>query len=424
MPRILSVALVLALSGCGDDDRVLTDASPVVPDAAADSGTSDVPVPSDVGTDVPVDAGPQDCASLLRTDVDFRLSDEGLAIHPAAAFDGDNLWLTYTIREGETSNFDVVLRRVGCDGATGPTAIVNAGPAGESDLDSDIAISGERILVGYQSDDQSGESSAIRPFVRAFDLSGSALGEPQAVARVRDGETIMATNWMVRVASRPGGFWVAGTWGVEEVSGFRGYAARLDLDGIELAPAVDVAPTDQAESQTNLAIGDGETPFVAWTNFGDTSQVASAPIGGAVTEFDSGSITEDYPALSGELLSLQAGGGSRLSIQVRNLVTGASASIGGVTGANAFSDIAGTPDAFAIVWLRPISGSRNAVFVAGGSETGGVMTLSAPVAIDTSADAAAYPPFIVALGEGRYFVGWTQVVMSPNFEVHGRIVEL
>lgn len=423
MPRFLFVALVLALSGCGDDDRVAVDVGPL-PDAATDTAAPDVPVPSDVGIDVPVDAGPQDCASILRSDVNFRLSDDGLAIHPAAAFDGDNLWLTYTIREGETSNFDVVLRRVGCDGAMDPTVVVNAGPAGESDLDSDIAISGERLLVGYQSDDQSGENSAIRPFVRAFDLSGSALGEPQAVARVRDGETIMATNWMVRVASRPGGFWVAGTWGVEEVSGFRGYAARLDLDGVELAPAADAAPTDQTESQTNLAISDGETPYVAWTNFGDTNQVASAPIGGAVTEFDSGSITEDHPALSGELLSLQAGGGSRLSIQVRNLVTGASASIGGISDANAYSDIAGTPDAFAVVWLRQISGTRNDIFVASGSETGGVMTLGTPMEIDTSADIAPYPPFIVALGEGRYFVGWTQVVMSPDFQVHGRIVEL
>lgn len=421
MPRIL-FALLFALSGCGDDDRISIDVGPL-PDVASDVGAPDVPVPNDVGTDAPVDAGPQDCASILRSDVNFRLSDEGLAIHPAAAFDGDGLWLTYTVREGETSNFDVVLRRVACDGSTGPTVVVNAGPAGESDLDSDIAISGERLLVGYQSDDQSGENSAIRPFVRAFDLSGSALGEPQAIARVREGETIMATNWMVRVASRPGGFWAAGTWGVEEVSGFRGYVSRLDMDGVELASAEDVAPTDQVESQTNLAIGDGETPFVAWTNFGDASQVASAPIGGAVTEFDSGSITEDYPALSGELLSLQSGGGSRLSIQVHNLVTGASASVGGISDANAFSDIAGTPDAFAIVWLRQISGIRNDVFVASGSESGGVMTLSTPVAIDTSADAAAYPPFIVALGEDRYFVGWTQVVMSPDFEVHGRIVE-
>ena len=152
--------------------------------------------------------------------------------------------------------------------------------------------------------------------------------------------------------------------------------------------------------------------------------MSSAPLGGSATAFASGSITEDNPALSGELLSLQAGGGARLTIQVRNLVTGAEASIGGISDANAFSDIAGTPDAFAIVWLRQISGTRNDIFVASGSETGGLMTLSAPVAIDTSADVSPYPPFIVALGEGRYFVGWTQVVTSPNFEVHGRIVEL
>jgi hypothetical protein len=417
MPRFL-FAIVLALSGCGDDDRAPTDAGSTdvavvdAPDAASDVGT-DAP---DVAT--PIDAGPQDCASLLRSNTDFLLSEDGLAIHPAATFDGENLWLTYTIREGETSNFDVVLRRVACDGSTGPTVIVNDSADGDSDLDSDITISGERLLVGYQTDDQSGENSAIRPFVRAFDLSGEAIASSQAVARERDGATIMATNWMVRVASRPGGFWVAGTWGVEEVSGFRGYAARLDLDGVELAPAVDVAPTDQTESQTNLAISDGETPYVAWTNFGDASQVASTPFGGSVTEFESGSITEDNPALSGELLSLQAGGGARLSIQVRNLVTGASASIGGISDANAYSDIAGSPDAFALVWLRQVSGTRNRVFVASGSETAGEMTLSA-----TSADAAPYPPFIVALGEGRYFVGWTQVVMSPNFQVHGRIVE-
>lgn len=421
MPRSL-FALVLVLCSCGDDDRARTDSGPL-PDVTLDVNQPDARDAGD-DPDVPTtsDAGPQDCTSILETDVDFLLSEEGLAIHPAAVFDGDSLWLTYTAREGETPNFDVALRRVRCDGSLGPVVLVNEG-TGESDLDSDIAISGERLLVGYQSDDESGEPSAIRPFVRAFDLTGTALGLPQAVAREREGVAIAATNWMVRVASRPDGFWVAGTWGVEEVSGFRGYAARLDLYGVELAPAADVAPTDQTESQTNLAISDGETPYIAWTNFGDDSQLESMPFGGTPTAFESGTITEDFPALSGELLTLQAGGGSRIGIQVHNLVTGAETSVGGVASLDASSDIAGTPDAFAIVWLRQIMGTRNQVFVASGSESGGEMTLSTPIEIETSANASPYPPFIVAMGEGRYFVGWTQVVMSPNFEVHGRIVE-
>ncbi|MEM7235790.1 MAG: PQQ-binding-like beta-propeller repeat protein, partial [Planctomycetota bacterium] len=44
--------------------------------------------------------------------------------------------------------------------------------AGESELDSDVAWSGDRLLVGYQSDDLSGEGSAIQPFVHLFDASG------------------------------------------------------------------------------------------------------------------------------------------------------------------------------------------------------------------------------------------------------------
>ena len=372
--------------------------------------------------DVPPDAGPQDCASLLRLDTDFRLSEDGLAIHPAAAFDGDSLWLTYTIREGETSNFDIVLRRVGCDGRAGPPIVVHD-IEGESDLDSDIAISGERLLVGYQSDDGSDESSAIRPFVRPFDLSGAAISGAQPVARERQGETIMATNWMVRVASRPGGFWVAGTWGVEEVSGFRAYAARVDLDGMQLAPAMDVAPTDQMESQTNLAIGEGETPYFAWTNFGDASLVSSAPLGGTVTPFASGSITEDLPALSGELLALHTGGGARLRIQVRNLVTGAEASIGGISDANAYSDIAGTPDAFAIVWLRQISGTRNNIFVASGRETGRRDDLERAHADRHQRRRLALPALHRRPRRRPLLRRLDPVVTSPDFEVHGRIVE-
>lgn len=419
--------LVFALSGCGDDDRTSTDAG--LPDVAsdvgvrdvgaADVGAADVGAPSDVGVepDVPMDAGPQDCASIVRVDETFRLSGSD-STYPSAVFDGENIWLTYTVSDEVRPGYDVVLRRVACDGTPGPVIDVAVGEEA-SDKNCDIAISGERLLISYESQAE----RMLRPFVRVFDTNGEAIGERQPVARLRNGEVLdLGLNWMARVASRPGGFWLTGSWEVEEDRS-RVYVLRLDLDGAELDDATDVAPSDQTESQTNPVIGGGETPFVAWSNFGDTTQVASAPVGGDVTEFTSEGIIEDHPALSGELLSLQVGDDDGLGIQVRNLDTGVQATIGGLSGTNFYSKITGTPDDFAVVWLRQAGGRSHEVYAVRGSEIDGVMTFTEPVRINTSrADATgSFWPTITGLGEGHYFVGWTT---NTDFEIRGRIVEL
>ena len=98
--------------------------------------------------------------------------------------------------------------------------------------------------------------------------------------------------------------------------------------------------------------------------------------------------------------------------------------MGRPTEQDALVAVDGTPEAFAVVWLRQTSGIRNEVVVASGREEGGAIAFNAEQVLPTSADAAPYAPVIRALGGGNYFVVWTQVVMSPDFEVHGRIVAL
>ncbi|MEM6959731.1 MAG: hypothetical protein AAF645_28875, partial [Myxococcota bacterium] len=188
--------LVFSLA-CGDDDGLVdvgTDAASIdgqvsmdqqVDLTAADSALADSALPDssmEVGPndDQRIDAGPRDCLSRLPVDVDLTLADASETnIHPSVAWDGEKLWLTYTTLEPDTSLFDVRIRSIDCDGNLGDEVRVND-VDGESELDSTIAVSGERLIVGYQSDDRSGESDAIRPFVRVFDLDGTPMNDAVA----------------------------------------------------------------------------------------------------------------------------------------------------------------------------------------------------------------------------------------------------
>ncbi len=426
MARFGTWLVVFLALGCGDDTRGPTDTGTADsgPDATlADAGTDAPDIGTDGGMDAGPDSGAEGCMERLLVDTDFALAEDARTnIHPAAAFDGEKLWLTYTVVEEGTSIFDVMLRFIRCDGTLGPELRVNT-VDGESELDSTVAISGDRVLVGFQGDDQSGEGGALRPFVRIYDLTGTPQGDPIEIATQREGMALGATNWMVQVAPRPDGFWAAGTWGVEAFSAFQAWIQPLDMNGTPSAEATDFATT-ASDTQTNPVLFGGATPTMAWSVLGDANSTVHARVqGNPVIDIDAMTVTANNPALAGALIAYDAGGGSRLDIHVQNLETGARDSIGGLNVQDAAPAIAGTPDAFAVTWLEQTSGVRNELRLAFGSETDGTMTLGSAIEVPTSEDVYAYPPTITEVAAGTYFLTWSQGAASPNFQIHGRIVQ-
>ncbi|MEM7604570.1 MAG: hypothetical protein AAF411_04370 [Myxococcota bacterium] len=429
--------LVFSLA-CGDDDGLVdvgTDAASIdgqvsmdqqVDLTAADSALADSALPDssmEVGPndDQRIDAGPRDCVSRLPVDVDLTLADASETnIHPSVAWDGEKLWLTYTTLEPDTSLFDVRIRSIDCDGSLGDEVRVND-VDGESELDSTIAVSGERLIVGYQSDDRSGESDAIRPFVRVFDLDGTPMNDAVAIAREREGEAITATNWMVQVRAREDGFMAAGTRGVDALNAFQMYAQPLDMDGVPTMDASDLAPTET--SQTNPVIGLGEGPWYAWTELLDAGEsVFAARLGEAPIELETGTLFADQPSLAGSLIAFHAGGGSRTDIYVRNLETDVQTTVGRLSQTDGAASIAGTPASFLVAWLRNVEGLQHELQYTLGSEVDGEFVMATPVVIPTEAPVFPYTPAVVALPNGAFFVAWSETEMSPNLRVHGRFI--
>ena len=144
-------------------------------------GSSD-PVDASTGTDAPAsgerdagppDAGPLGCAEGFAERAPFSLapSFRRTQIHPAAAFDGEHIWVTLTVAEEVGSSFDIVLVPLGCDGAPGAPIPVDD-EIEPNDIDASLAIFGETLLVAWQRDRGEG---TIAIWTRAFALDGTPL---------------------------------------------------------------------------------------------------------------------------------------------------------------------------------------------------------------------------------------------------------
>lgn len=220
-----------------------------------------------------------DCASLWvdgLTEPDPDGPDT--QIHGTSLFDGEHLWMAWNRPDGQ-GQFDIWMQRVGCDGA------VDVGPfevtaTDDSELDPVLAVSGDRLLVAWSSDNGMGPANLdIR--LRVYDLDGNAVTEPADLEPSRDGAELTGNVWLPSVAPREGGFWLAGSWGHEESPAFQAFAVALDLDGVPVEDGVD-GEVDPVFGQTYASIreGGGEVQLV-WQE-DSVDSVEPALVGGVL----------------------------------------------------------------------------------------------------------------------------------------------
>jgi hypothetical protein len=178
-------------------------------------------------------------------------------IHATSVFDGEHLWVAWNRRDSGTK-FDIWLERIACDGTVnvGPIEVTNTN---DSELDPVLAISGDRLLVAWTSDNGVGPNNLdIR--TRVYDLDGNPLTDPTDVAGTRAGAPNPGNALFPALAATADGFLLAGSWGHDDAPAFQAFVAPLDLDGNAVGDAID-GQLDPDHGQTYVAIAthDGTT---------------------------------------------------------------------------------------------------------------------------------------------------------------------
>lgn len=449
--RTSSLALIaLALVACGDDTAPL-DAAVDAPldggfDAASDAASADAGGPADAAPDAH-DAGPRDCASILAPTAPFALAPEfrRAQIHPAAAFDGEHVWVALTVAEepgpanacvgDDTSScaagqrcvdgtcrfsgFDIALVRVDCDGSPRPPQIVAGGPA--SDLDAAIAVGRERLLLAWQRDEGTGSIGTV---TLATDLDGAPLGEETPYVSLRGGAPVTGTVWLPSLTARPdGGFWLYGTRGVEEVGTFLAYLQALDADGVAVGEGADFFPAAAQQDGPALAL-DGDAVHLGWTQEDQARYLAP----GAT---EPATLVEGFVATA--LGHLAQHGDRTLAAVTAGLANPRLLLLDTADAANAV-EIArgagpwiapGETSRGAVLWLEGVRGFVAERLLVRPYEVGDTgLVLGAPVEAPTLGDVGLpYRPSVIHVRGDTYFVSWSERV-GDRWDAFGQLVEL
>ncbi len=416
------VLATLVLVACGDDDATM--------DAGTDSGMPDTAMPDTsmpdtAMPDVPTDAGPVACDVLSET-VPFLLA-PGLRqtqLHPAAAFDGERMWVSLTVDEEEGSAFDIVLLSLDCGGNVigDPIAVTQA--VEPNDIDGAIALGSESLVLAWQRDEGTG---TITTWTRTFELDGTARDDEQMYASMREGEVLDTTVWFPELQARDGGFWLSGLRGIEGV-GFQFYAQQLDHDGAAFAgDALEPAPSMADQTGGSLLAVGSELHFTWSETIDDNDQAVYLAPG----ETDPVLLQEGFVASNAGRLVAH---GDSIVAGVRVGTANGTArlmQVGSVDSTDIATGSVGVPyveagegDRGAVLWTDDQSGfTADALWVAAYT-AGDPPTLDTPREINTLGSVGLpYAPSVTHLSGAFYLVTWTERE-GEVWQSWGQIIEL
>jgi hypothetical protein len=431
---LFSIGLLsLALASC-DDHRSGDDAG------SADGGARDAE-PGDASADAGIDAGPLGCTDdrQIALDRDGPLTQ----IHASVAFDGEAIWVVYVRPEPGGGNFDVWATRVGCDGAAiVAPVLVQAEPLG-NDIDPEVAISGDRVLIAWQTDDGTGGTDNLQVRYRLFDRDGTPRDAVDRTLRTsREGAPIPDNHSGVRLAVLPDGrFVAAGARGVPDVMRFQAYAQILSLDGDLEGDALE-AGLEPMVTQSGVAVA-AQTDGTIWIAYdrspdGGSSDVFVRSFGAAPTgpELALEGLTSSGGAdllASGDAVWAAFSGETSIGIDLRILdvsrpLTERAPAFLGMNGRLEHSPrLAVAPDgSLSLAWFRQIRGFTNELLAARfapGADPSMPPTVSASVLVEGSPGVPSYQPAIAHLQGDFHFVAFA-IGASPYFRLVGRFVGL
>lgn len=392
MHRLVALALLV---GCAPGGGGGSDPDP-------DVGATDVAVVDALVADAALpDAAPEPCVPAF-VDRTRPLDEDGpdTQIHAAVWPTARGVWVVYN-RPDPGGGFDVWAARVGCDGR------VDIGPfqvnedAEHNDVDPDVAVSGDRVLFAWATDDGTAPYNlSVR--LRVFDTSGEAVGDEWR--RPHEGNA-----WMVRAAATADGFAVVGVEGDAELGVFQVFRQALDRDGVPVGEPERFEA--DPEGQVDPAVSpNGEV--VAWT--------VGAQAGGRIRVAQGGEVSDafDFVGASAALGDgwVAATDTERWGPTARRLDAAELLAIGNGMGTDHTPALATDGDTTVVAYYRVERGIRNELryhVVGEGNRTHRIVT-HGPV--------APYPPAIAAIGDRRFLLAWSEGE-SPAFRVHYRIIE-
>ena len=422
---------------CGDDDRGRSDTSLVDSgsvDGSADASDGDI---EDAGADVTdaADSGTLSCRDRLITNTTFPAAAgfRRTQVQPDLAFDGEKLWVSLTVDEGEeSSKLDVYGVHVGCDGVGGGPFAVGTTTAG-NDGDAAIAIGNDRAMFAWQLDDGTGGMGNLDIRVRSFALDGTPRGDDVRIETTLDGSEFTGSMWMAELAATPDGFVVVGSRAVASRSAFNVFAERVDPEGASLGTTFDIAAATDNQLEPSVAVSAAGEVHLAWNaQLDPNDQARHATLDSPerrtseITSSASGAADIAIDPVHGErrLIAVQAGGAADADIHIVDVGSAErhSDSVGALGRLDIAPQIAAKEDGGAIVFLRNVRGIRNELFIAFYDYDGVTLEIAAPVEITTAEPVATYVPGITHMFDDTYAIVWSEGI-SPGFQVMTRIIE-
>lgn len=427
-----ALGLVAAATACGDDPTFRGDADAVALDTSDDAFDVADAVSQDAESDA---TGTAACGAATVLGEALALHPDGATtqIHVDAAFDGGAVWTVHNTR-GANDDFDVWLTRVGCDGTVVRLPAQVDSQDGPGAIEPQIVVNRHGVLVAYQTDTPGAEHN-LDLVARSFTPDGAPFDAVERVLELsRDGEPNPGNAWMPTLTATQDAFAIAAAWGHDDAPAFQVLLQDLTAYGVPTGDAVDVALAPAAGQIYPSVASNEDAAVVAWVQQeeGEPDTVYVARIGGRAFDATPLATRPAGPpsvAVFGQSTVVatsgpDVAGGSNVTIYA--VAEDGTLSDGASIGDPALSEH--TPRVAlwsethgAALYYRTITGFQNELWLATFELVDGVPTVVTNEQITTDAPVAPYTPAITPVGEGAYFIAWSEG-QSPDFRVHFRFV--
>jgi hypothetical protein len=352
-------------------------------------------------------------------------------------FDGDGIWVAYNRSEpGDSTLLDIYAVRLGCDGSQRTAPFPVQSDTSGNDVDPEIAIAGDRLIVVWQVDDQTGGTANMQVRYRSFALDGTPMGDQAQLVTTRAGTPITENHIGVDLAVNGDRAAFGGARAVPDVLRLQAYAQPYGMasDALE-------SPSEAEVSHRNasIAMADDGTIWIAYDrepdaggqsvyvrSFAEPSTPAEPAIGEALFSTSSADLLFQGGHVWAAFNAMPVAVGTpdlRLVDVALPLAERMGAAIGVTGRADHMAKLAASPSgALAIAWYRNIRGITNELFVAPFT-AGNPPVVGDEVLVYGSPGAAPYQPALTYVDAGYWFVAWSEGE-SPDLRLIGRFVAL
>lgn len=365
-------------------------------------------------------------------------------LHPSAVFDGEGIWVAYSLPNDVTSNFDTWALRLKLDGSPWVAPFkVNTSEA--NNLDPALAVSDGRLLIVWQADtgefNEDGVGNMVI-FYRLFTVEGEAINDVDIkFDPSREGQKVAGNKINPMPAPLPGcKFKLAGSRGLDSVRGWQVFLHEIDCQGLLSGEPLDVDyDPDATQMYSSIAPSkDGG----AWLGYIESPQSdldmsrvylsELASDGTLVTAVEvipdtqSNSIHFSTPGASEAVylgMTREYGGASDILITRVDLDERPNPLSLSENRAFDHSPIpAGDDSQGAVIWHRMTSGYKsNVMLQAFAFKSGQLSAASKEVQLNYLAAAGYFPTDLVYVGDSTYFAIWSEGA-NPNFRLKARFI--